>query len=110
MASYGTNAATQILAFGASDSNQDTRTSGARDLATSIINTKLGLVDDLTSVTDEVNRCANFIAAGIILSGQITVDSQSMHPFYIEGMKMLDELDLNTLTELNMDSFLIERA
>ena len=110
MASYGTNAAVQIRAFGASDSNQDTRSSGARDMATSIINTKLGVVDDLTSVTDEVNRCANFIAAGIILSGQITVDSQSMHPFYIEGMKMLDELDLNTLTELNMDSFLIERA
>ena len=110
MASYGTNAATQILAFGSSDSNQDTRTSGSRDLATSIINTKLGLVDDLTSVTDEVNRCCNFIAAGIILSGQITVDSQDMHPYYKEGMKMLEELDLNTLTEINQDAFLVERV
>ena len=110
MASYGTNAAVQILAFGASDSNQDTRSAGARDMATSIINSRLGFSADLVTPSNEITRCANLLAAGIILSGQITVDSQSMHPYYVEGMKLLEDLDLNSVTELNNDSFMVERA
>ena len=110
MSSYGTNAAVQILAFGASDSNQDTRSSGARDMATSIINSKLGFSADLVSPSNEITRCANLLAAGIILSGQITVDSQKMHPYYEEALKMLGEIDLNSITELNNDAFMVERA
>jgi len=35
---YGTNSTAQILAYGASDTTQDTRTIACRDLATADIN------------------------------------------------------------------------
>lgn len=92
MTSYGSDAEVQKLAFGATDSNQDTRTTSARDVATSIINAELDLKTDLSSVPNEITRCANLLAAGIILSGQITVDSGNMHPYYTQGMRLLKEL------------------
>lgn len=110
MASYGSNTEVQKLAFGSSDSNQDTRTTAARDLATSIINAKLGLVNDLNTPTNEITRIANMLAAGIILSGQITVDSQSMHPFYVEAMELLKDVDLSGISEITQTTgFIVDR-
>lgn len=92
MASYGTNEDTQRIAFGVPDSNQDARTATARDIATTFINSKLNRRSDITNPSDAINRCANLLAAGIILSGQMTIDSQSMHPFFVQGLKLLEQI------------------
>lgn len=97
---YGSNAEVQKLAFGAVDSTQDTRTTTARDAATAIINAKLGLENDLTTPNNQINTITNLLAAGIILSGQISIDSQKMHPFYDQGIQLLDSVDISSLTEI----------
>lgn len=92
MTSYGSNSATQLMAFGAADSAQDTRTGTARDIATSFINSKLNRTIDFSSPSDTVTRCANLLAAGLILTGQFTVDSANPHPFIRLAMELLDDL------------------
>lgn len=91
MASYGTNAATQITAFGAANSDLDTVSGTARDLATSMINSKLGLKKDLASgkVPNNVTRCANTLAAAIISSSP---EEREQSMLWKLGMNLLEEL------------------
>ena len=110
MVSYGSNAEVQRLAFGAADSNQDTRSTSARDVATSIINAELNLTADLSTVPDVITRACNLIAAGIILTGQTQVDSGVKHPFWLEGLKLLENIgDQTDDTTGGPKSIVVER-
>jgi hypothetical protein len=99
MVSYGSNAEVQKLAFGATDSNQDTRCAAARDVATSVINSRLNYTTDLSTVPDVITRTTNLMAAGIILTGQINVDSGRWHPFYMEALELLKQLGEEATSE-----------
>lgn len=92
MVSYGSNAEVQRLAFGALDTNQDTRSASVRDVATSIVNSALDRETDLATPSDLVTRATNLIAAGIILTGQTQVDSGVKHPYWEEGLKILENI------------------
>ena len=52
MASYSSNANIQNLVYGVTNSDLDTVCSIARDVATSVINAKLGYKADLSLITD----------------------------------------------------------
>lgn len=96
MVSYGSNAAAQTIAYGRTDSNRDTAFSAYRDVATSIINAKLNRTTDFSTVPDTVTRCANLLAAGLALTQP---NQTEKHPFWIQGMELLESLIGDTDTE-----------
>lgn len=102
MADYGTNSAVQLLAFGASDSNQDTRTAQARAVMTQYVNSVLNRGADIGTPSDAVTECCNLGSAGLILTGQMQINNISQsHPFFMEAVKLLDLLkgDVDTDAE-----------
>jgi len=102
LADYGTNSAVQLLAFGASDSNQDTRTAQARSTMTQFINSHLNRGTDISSPGDAVTECCNLGSAGLILTGQMQINNIAQsHPFFMEAIKLLDLLkgDVDTDAE-----------
>jgi len=90
MASYGTDADVQVLAYGAANSSLDTKTTKARDVATSIINAHLGLKSDMTTVPNLVNECCNLLAVGFVKSGPNDDISNNGH--YKAGLLLLENL------------------
>ena len=94
MTSYGTNSAAQILAYGAADSTQDTRTAACRDLATVDINTHLGLANDLVTVPANITQCANALAAGYLL--QSPGDKED-NAWLKKGRDLLENLNLTDI-------------
>ena len=94
MASYSTNANVQNTVYGVTNSDLDTVCSNARDVATSIINAKLGLKADLSTVPDVVTRCCTLLASGIIsTSPEDKVDSNT---YWKMGMVLLESLGEET--------------
>ena len=89
MASYSTNANVQNLVYGTTNSDLDTVCSGARDIATSMINASLGLKKDLTTVPDIVTRCCTLLAAGIISNSPTNTESPN---YWKLGMELLNNL------------------
>jgi hypothetical protein len=96
MVSYGSNLEVQNLAFGASDSNQDTRCTSVRDVVTSWINARFHYETDLTTVPDVITRATNLMSAGMILTGQMQVDANVHHPFVELALKLLAEIGEET--------------
>lgn len=90
MASYSSNANVQNLVYGVTNSDLDTACSNARDVATSIINAKLGLKSDLSTVPDTVTRCCSLLASGIIATGPD--DNLDQNAYYKAGMALLEAL------------------
>lgn len=90
MASYGSNSAVQYLALKRTDSNLDNQTSAYRDVATSFINGKLNLIADITSPSDGVTRCANLLAAGLMMTSAQTIDEINGHPFVKMALELLE--------------------
>lgn len=76
--------------YGVTNSDLDTACSNARDVATSIINAKLGLKADLSTVPDTVTRCCSLLASGIIATGPD--DDLEKNAYYKAGMALLDNL------------------
>ena len=103
---YGTNSAAQILAYGASDSTQDVRTSACRDLATADINSKLGLGNDLTTVPEQVTQCANALAAGYLLQSP---NDKEANAWLKKGREMLEELNLSDIERPEAYSVVVAR-
>jgi hypothetical protein len=91
MADYGTNAQVQQLAFGATDATQDDRSESARKVATTFINSHLDLAQDLTTPSAGIDNIANLLAAGLILTGQMQVESIREHPFVTLAISLLDK-------------------
>ncbi len=100
MADYGTNAATQILAYGAADSDLDTRSAGARAVATSYVNAYLDLDRDIASPTDFVTDATNLLAAAVLLTGQASVEAINAHPFFDLALKLLEKAKGDQPTEV----------
>ena len=96
MSSYSSNANVQNLVYGVTNSDLDTVCSNARDVATSIINAKLGYKSDLATVPDVITRCCTLLAAAIIsTSPEDKVDSNT---YWKQGMLLLDSLGEETYT------------
>lgn len=89
MASYGTNAEVQKLAFKTTNSDWDSASTSARDVATSIINAELDRTTDLSTVSDLVTRCANLLAAGIVSSSPTNIQE---NVFWQQGQILLKSL------------------
>ena len=85
MVSYGNSADAQTLAFGAPNTSLDTKTADARDVATSMINSKLNISTDIAAPSDAVTRCCNLLAAGIL-------NPDPNKDLWKKGMEMLDLL------------------
>ena len=94
MTSYSSNANVQNLVYGTTNSDLDTASSNARDVATSIINAKLNLTKDITSPSNEITRCCTLIAAGILSTSPD--ENLEQNGYYKAGMAMLDMLPDNT--------------
>jgi chaperone required for assembly of F1-ATPase len=90
MTSYSSNANVQTLIYGATNSDLDTQCSSARDVATSIINAKMGLKSDLTTVPDVVTRCTSLLAAGIVSTSP--EDKVESNTYWKQGMILLESL------------------
>ena len=90
MASYSTNANVQNLVYGTTNSDLDTASSNARDIATSIINAKLGYKSDISTVPDVITRACTLISAGFLASGPDSDIAQN--GYYKSGMLLLDSL------------------
>jgi hypothetical protein len=99
MADYGSNSEVQLLAFGSVDAAQDTRSESARKIATTKINSILDLSTDISSPSAAVTNVCNLLAAGLILTGQFTVDAIKEHPFYTLAMGMLEDIRGDTTTD-----------
>ena len=84
------------MVYGVTNSDLDTVCSNARDVATSIINAKLGYKSDLATVPDVITRCCTLLAAAIIsTSPEDKVDSNT---YWKQGMLLLDSLGEETYT------------
>lgn len=90
MTSYSSNANVQNLVYGVTNSDLDTVCSNARDVATSIINAKLGLKTDLSTVPDVVTRCTSLLAAGIISTSP--EDKVESNTYWKQGMLLLESM------------------
>lgn len=90
MTSYSTNANIQNLVYGVTNSDLDIVCSNARDVTTSIINAKLGLKEDMTTVPDLINRCALLLSAGIISTSP--EDKVDENTYFKMGMMLLESL------------------
>ena len=96
MTSYSSNANVQNLVYGVTNSDLDTVCSNARDVATSIINAKLGYRSDLATVPDVITRCCTLLAAGIISTSP--EDKVDANTYWKQGMLLLDSLGEETTT------------
>ena len=90
MASYSSNANIQNLIYGVTNSDLDTVCSNSRDVATSIINAKLGYRSDLATVPDVITRCTTLLAAGIISTSP--EDKVESNTYWKQGMLLLESL------------------
>lgn len=90
MVSYSSNANVQNLVYGTTNTDLDTVCANARDIATSIINAKLGLKTDLSIVPDMITRCATLLAAAFITTGPD--ESIENNGYYKAGMMLLENL------------------
>lgn len=90
MTSYSSNANVQNLVYGVTNSDLDTVCSNARDVATSIINAKLGYRSDLATVPDVITRCCTLLAAGIISTSP--EDKVEANTYWKQGMILLESL------------------
>lgn len=68
----------------------DTVCSNARDVATSVINAKLGLKSDLSTVPDVVTRCTTLLAAGIVSTSP--EDKVEENTYWKMGMVLLESM------------------
>ena len=106
MTSYSSNANVQNLVYGVTNSDLDTACSNARDVATSIINAKLGYKSDLATVPDVITRCCTLLAAGIIsTSPEDKVDSNT---YWKQGMLLLESLGEETVTGTKFNTITVE--
>ena len=96
LTSYSSNANVQNLIYGVTNSDLDTACSNARDVATSIINAKLGYRVDLVTVPDVITRCCTLLAAGIISTSP--EDKVDANTYWKQGMLLLDSLGEETTT------------
>ena len=90
MTSYTSNANVQNLIYGVTNSDLDTVCSNARDVATSIINAKLGYRSDLATVPDVITRCCTLLAAAIISTSP--EDKVESNTYWKQGMILLESL------------------
>jgi len=90
LASYSTNANVQNLIYGTTNSDLDTASSNARDVATSIINSHLNLTADISSPSDAVARCCTLLAAGILSTSPD--ENLEQNGYYKAGMALLASL------------------
>jgi hypothetical protein len=112
MASYGTNAAVQYLALKRTDSNLDNQTGAYRDIATSFINGKLNLTADISSPSDGVTRCANLLAAGLMMTSAQSIDEINGHPFIKMALDLLDLISGDYISDggdVSGESFVVDR-
>ena len=96
MTSYSSNANVQNLIYGVTNSDLDTVCSNARDMATSIINAKLGYKSDLATVPDVITRCCTLLAAAIISTSP--EDKVEANTYWKQGMILLESLGEETFT------------
>ena len=96
MTSYSSNANVQNLVYGVTNSDLDTICSNARDVATSIINAKLGYRSDLATVPDVITRCCTLLAAAIISTSP--EDKVEANTYWKQGMILLESLGEETTT------------
>lgn len=97
MASYSTDANTQNLVYGTTNTDLNAASTAARDVATSMINSKLGLTADLATVPDVVTRCATLLAAGIVSTGP--TQKLEENTYWKTGLALLDQLGEETTSE-----------
>ena len=95
MTSYSSNANVQNVIYGVTNSDLDTVCSNARDVATSIINAKLGYKSDLATVPDVITRCCTLFAAAIISTSP---DKIADSVYWKNGMILLESLGEETVT------------
>ena len=106
MTSYSSSANVQNLVYGVTNSDLDTACSNARDVATSIINAKLGYKSDLATVPDVITRCCTLLAAGIVsTSPEDKVDSNT---YWKQGMLLLESLGEETVTGTKYNTITVE--
>ena len=106
MTSYSSNANIQNLIYGVTNSDLDTVCSNARDVATSIINAKLGYRVDLVTVPDVITRCCTLLAAGIISTSP--EDKVEANTYWKQGMILLESLGEETTTGSTYNTITID--
>jgi hypothetical protein len=97
MASYSTDANVQNLVYGTTNSDLDTATTNARDVATSIINAHLNLDADIASPSNLVTRTCTLIAAGILSTGPD--ETLEQNGYYKMGMLLLESIKGDVATD-----------
>ena len=85
--SYGTIAATQKIAFGATNSDEDTRTTQAQTTATKFINATLNRTTDITTPSGQIDEACNLIAAAILTTSP---EHTTENVWWKMGLKLLD--------------------
>ena len=90
MTSYSSNANVQNLVYGALNSELDTASTNARDVATSIINSHLNITSDLASPSEAITRCCSLLAAGILSTSPD--ENLEQNGYYKAGMALLESL------------------
>ena len=106
MTSYSSSANVQNLIYGTTNSDLDTICSNARDVATSIINAKLGLKADLSTVPDVITRCCTLIAAGIISTSP--TDKVEENTYFKMGMLLLESAGEETETGYKYNTITVD--
>ena len=98
MADYGVNADIQILAFGASNSAEDTRTTTCNHTATKIVNGILNIFVDITTPGQTIIEATNMIAVALLTTAP---ENTSKSVWWLQGMELLEKAkgDKTTDTE-----------
>ena len=107
MTSYSSNANVQNLVYGVTNSDLDTVCSNARDVATSIINAKLGYRSDLATVPDVITRCCTLLAAAIISTSP--EDKVESNTYWKQGMVLLESLGEETTDGKKYNKITVDR-
>ena len=68
----------------------DLACTNARDVATSVINAKLGYRSDLATVPDVITRCCTLLAMGIVSTSP--EDKVEANTYWKQGMLLLESL------------------
>lgn len=87
--SYGSNQEAQIIAYGATNADLDLISESARKLATAKINAYLDISENIESPSQQVETCANTLAAAIISTSP---EATAKSALWLTGIEILEGL------------------
>lgn len=96
MSDYGDNTSVQVLAWGVTNSDYDTKSSTARTVASDLIDSVLNNISRVSSPSSLLNSACNLIASAILVSQPSELEK---HAWYVQGMDIVKNMRGNQTSD-----------